>query len=116
MRTNIILTFVTLAVMCVLGNILSVKIKTSVPTYTLECPAGTVLKGRKDWTDQQVEGTAFVGFTCCPVDYPDLQYLNENYFCCPSGSGAICMSNACDCKSGGALKGGKLPTTKRIAS
>jgi len=73
------------------------------------------LKGRKDWTDQQPVGTAFAGFTCCPVDFPDLQYLNENYFCCPSGTGAYCMSNACNCKST-SLKGGVIPTIAKIAS
>ncbi len=122
MRNNLFLTFVTLTVICVLGNAiasnmkaLKSKSKTSIPTYSFECPAGTVLKGRRDFTDQQVEGTNFAGFTCCPDTHPDLHYLNENYFCCPSGTGAYCMSNACNCKST-ALKGGVLPTIVKTAS
>ncbi|XP_065654277.1 uncharacterized protein LOC136080866 [Hydra vulgaris] len=96
----------------ILAAMLSIAV--AVPTYELICPSGTVLKGRKDFTDQQTEGTNFAGFTCCPTDYPDLHYVNENYFCCPSGTGAYCMSNACNCKSTG-LKGGKLPTINKIA-
>ena len=87
----------------------------AIPTYSLACPEGTSLKGRKDWTDQQVEGTAFAGFTCCPNGYPDLHYVNENYFCCPAGTGAYCMSNACNCKTT-ALKGGKIPTITKISA
>ncbi|XP_002164839.1 uncharacterized protein LOC100207688 [Hydra vulgaris] len=94
---------------------LMLSIVAAVPTYEFVCPSGTVLKGRKDFTDQQTEGTTFAGFTCCPIDYPDLHYLNENYFCCPSGTGAYCMSNACNCKSK-PLKGGKVPTIKKIGS
>ena len=78
-------------------------------TYSFSCPSGTILKARHDFTDQQVEGTNFAGFTCCPSTHPDLHYLNENYFCCPTGTGAYCMSNACNCKSA-ALKGGQRPT------
>lgn len=84
-------------------------------TYKFTCAAGYVLKGRKDWTDQQTEGTQFLGFTCCPENYPDLLYLNENYFCCPAGTGGYCMSNSCNCQSGGALKGGKYPTIEKLA-
>ena len=116
MRSNIILTFVTLSVMCLLGNMIATNIraKQSGATYTFTCPSGTILKGRRDFTDQQVEGTNFAGFTCCPTDYPDLHYLNENYFCCPSGTGASCMSNSCNCKST-SLKGGKIPTIAKIS-
>lgn len=84
-------------------------------TYKFTCNPGFILKGRKDFTDQQVEGTKFLGFTCCPESHPDLHYVNENYFCCPAGSGAYCMSNSCNCKSGGALKGGKEPTFTKIS-
>ena len=113
MRTNIILTFVTLTVMCVLGNIISAKIKTSVPTFELTCPNGTVLKGRRDWTDQQPVGTSFAGFSCCPVGYNNLMYLNENYFCCQTDAGS-CMSNSCQCETG-ELKGGVVPSIKIIS-
>ena len=88
---------------------------TIAPTYTFTCAPGFILRGRSDWTDQQVEGTAFLGFTCCPESHPDLLYLNENYFCCPKGSGGYCMSNSCNCKNGGALKGGKVPKLEKIA-
>lgn len=83
-------------------------------SYKFVCESGYVLRGRKDWTDQQTEGTAFAGFTCCPASHPDFHYVNENYFCCPAGSGAHCMSNRCDCKTG-PLKGGKIPTIQKLA-
>ena len=116
MRTNTILTFVTLTVMCFLGNMIATKLRAqqSAKSYSLTCPQGTVLKGRKDWTDQQPEGTAFAGFTCCPESHPDFHYINENYFCCPAGTGAYCMSNACNCKSA-ALKGGVIPEIVKLS-
>ncbi len=82
-------------------------------SYKFDCPDGTVLKGRKDWTDQQPEGTAFAGFTCCPEGYEELYYINENYFCCPTGSEGFCNTNSCNCKSG-TLKGGVIPDIKKL--
>jgi hypothetical protein len=96
------------------SSAIKINKQSTTTTYSFSCPSGTVLKGRKDWTDQQTEGTAFAGFTCCPVNYPDLHYLNENYFCCPAGTGGYCMSNACNCKST-TLKGGKIPTITKLS-
>ena len=87
----------------------AIKIKQQSSTFSFGCPSGTVLKGRRDWTDQQPEGTAFAGFTCCPETHPDLYYLNENYICCPAGTGARCNANVCNCNSA-KLKGGQIPT------
>ena len=117
-------TFLYLAVICTLANIVSLKkfkanakIETnqSVNTYEFQCETGYALKGRKDWTDQQTEGTSFLGFTCCPNTHKNLHYLNENYFCCEEGAGGYCMSNACKCTSGLPLKGGKQPTIKKLS-
>ena len=83
-------------------------------TYQFTCPEGTILRQRKDFTDQQVEGTVFAGFTCCPTSHPSLHYFNENYFCCPAGTGAYCRSNSCNCK-GSPIKGGKYPDILQIS-
>jgi hypothetical protein len=104
-RTNIIL------FLCL---IFSSSLKLKVPTYSFECPPGTELKMRRDYTDQKPAATNFAGFTCCPIGF-DLHYLNENYFCCPAGTVAYCMSNVCNCKSTN-LTGGKIPTISKLSS
>ena len=115
MKTNSVLTFVTLTVMCILGNIIAAKIRAtqSDNSFQLVCATGYVLKARKDWTDQQPVGTNFAGFTCCPNTHQTLLYLNENYFCCPTGSGGSCMSNSCRCDDGD-LKGGIFPVITKL--
>ncbi|XP_065654278.1 uncharacterized protein LOC136080867 [Hydra vulgaris] len=97
----------------ILAAMLSIAV--AVPTYQFVCPSGTILVGRRDFSDQQPTGTNFVAFTCCPKDYPDFHYNNENYFCCPSGTGSYCMFNTCNCKTV-ELKGGNLPTLTKIAN
>merc|ERR1712198_451232 len=77
--------------------------------YEVTCRSGTELKGSYVWTDQQVEGTTMAIFTCCPTNKPSAYFVNENFFCCPKDIGAYCMSNRCNCKSGGKLSGGKQP-------
>ena len=85
-------------------------------SYKFTCPTGYVLRGRKDWTDQQPSGTQFFGFTCCPESHPDLHYLNENYFCCPTGTGGYCMSNMCNCNSRSVpLKSGIYPEFTKLS-
>ena len=88
-----------------------VSFAVSQSTYVFTCPKGTTLRGRKDFTDQQPQGTNFIGFTCCPDNW-ELLYVNENYFCCPPGKGGYCMSNKCDCK-GSDLKGGIIPVIEK---
>ncbi len=113
-------TIILLAICIISASAIKVNLGTEIntsqveTTYSFTCPSGTILKGRHDWTDQQVEGTAFAGFTCCPDSHPDLHYVNENYFCC-SGKGASCMFNACKC-SNSTLKGGKKPTIVKITN
>merc|ERR1712026_92234 len=82
--------------------------------YEVTCPSGTKLAGSYRWTDQMPTGSNVAIFTCCPNNKPIAHYVNENYFCCPKGSGARCSSNNCNCQNGGTLSGGKKPSFKAI--